>query len=87
MIIPHHFPSLIDGPCQVIIIAGTGLSIPNAPTTDDLLPKLKTMTAALRIPPIDDFLRTARSQGQRSQGQVYTLHIIIDRQCHKMVLI
>jgi len=59
MIIPHHFPSLIDGPRQVIIIAGTGLSFPNAPTTEDLLPKLKTMTAALHIPPVDDFYKLA----------------------------
>ncbi|MBU4199239.1 MAG: hypothetical protein KKE37_09090 [Verrucomicrobia bacterium] len=59
MTIPHHFPSLIDGPCQVIIIAGTGLSFPIAPSTDNLLPTLKTTAADLGLPSNDDFYKLA----------------------------
>lgn len=49
MSIPHYFPSLIDGPAQTIVIAGTGLSAKVAPTVEELKPKLEKVAADLGI--------------------------------------
>lgn len=50
MTIPHCFPSLIDEPTtQSLLICGTGLSAPNAPTVDALKPNLAKIAKDLGI--------------------------------------
>jgi hypothetical protein len=50
MTIPHCFPSLIDDPTtQTVIICGTGLSAPNAPTVDALKPNLAKIAKDLGV--------------------------------------
>lgn len=61
MTLPHQFPSLIDGPAQVVIIAGTGLSAPNAPTVSDLEEGLTKIAQALSISPNGDFYELAET--------------------------
>lgn len=57
MTIPHHFPSLVDGPVQPVLIAGTGLSTPNVPMVSELLGKLEEIAqfleASVEIAPSD----------------------------------
>ncbi|MCX5827386.1 MAG: hypothetical protein NTV58_05205 [Deltaproteobacteria bacterium] len=59
MTVPHRFPSLIEGPTQTIIIAGTGLSAPNAPVLEGLEINLKRIADTLGIsvdnPGADDY--------------------------------
>ena len=58
MTIPHQFPSLVDGPAQVVLIAGSGLSTPNVPMLSGLRGKLEEITrslaASVSIDPSDD---------------------------------
>lgn len=50
MVIPHCFPSLIDEPTtQTVIISGTGLSAPNAPTVDGLKAGLDKIAQDLEV--------------------------------------
>jgi hypothetical protein len=49
MTVPHRFPSLIEGPTRTVIIAGTGLSTPNAPTVDELKNSLENIASTLGI--------------------------------------
>lgn len=57
MTIPHQFPSLVDGPAQAVLIAGTGLSTPNVPMVSELQGKLTeiatSLGASVAIDPID----------------------------------
>ncbi len=53
--IPHKFPSLVEGPVQLVIIAGTGLSAPNAPTVKVLKDKLDGVATKLGVDPDSDF--------------------------------
>ena len=57
MTIPHQFPSLVDGPAQPVLIAGTGLSTPNVPMVSELQGKLTeiatSLGASVAIAPID----------------------------------
>jgi len=55
MIVPHCFPSLIDGPAQVVIISGTGLSAPNVPTVEGLKIRLDKIAQDLGVTPVEDF--------------------------------
>lgn len=56
MTIPHCFPSLIDEPTtQTVIICGTGLSAPNAPTVDALKGELDRIALDLGVAPNVDF--------------------------------
>ena len=55
MTIPHHFPSLVEGPVQVVIIAGTGLSAPDVPTVTLLKDKLDCVANDLGVTLNDDF--------------------------------
>lgn len=56
MATPHNFPSLIDGPrTQAVIISGTGLSAPNAPTVDGLKSRLDKIAQDLKVDPNGDF--------------------------------
>ena len=54
MPIPHNFPSLIDGPNQVVLIAGTGLSAPDCPTLKDLKTSLDNVADKFGIDLQDD---------------------------------
>ncbi len=48
---PYAFPSLLDGPSQSFVVIGTGLSLPNGPTADDLRDKwVDRATASLGLP-------------------------------------
>ncbi len=47
MTIPHQFPSLVDGPAQPVLIAGTGLSTPDVPMVSGLQGKLTEIAASL----------------------------------------
>ncbi len=49
MTMPHSFPSLVDGHVQVVLIAGTGLSTPEAPTVDRLKDKLTEVGSSLGV--------------------------------------
>lgn len=49
MSVPHHFPSLIEGPTQVVIIAGAGLSCPNLPMVNGLVGKLEEIAHSLGV--------------------------------------
>lgn len=56
MSIPHCFPSLIDEPTtQAVIICGTGLSAPNAPTVDGLKGELAKIAQVLGVVHNEDF--------------------------------
>jgi hypothetical protein len=55
MAIPHQFPSLVDGPVQVVLIAGTGLSAPVTPTLTVLKNNLDLVGAQLGVPANADF--------------------------------
>lgn len=56
MAIPHCFPSLVDEPAaQAVIISGTGLSAPNAPTVDGLKSGLDKIAQDLGVAPNEDF--------------------------------
>lgn len=61
MTIPHHFPSLIKGPAQVVLIAGSGLSAPTLPTVDGGLKEKLDRVAQddLGIPPNGTFYELA----------------------------
>lgn len=61
MTIPHLFPSLIEGPTQVVLVAGTGLSTPNAPTVDDLKGRLDQVAQTLGVIPTGDFYELAEA--------------------------
>lgn len=58
MTIPHQFPSLVDGPAQVVLIAGSGLSTPNVPMLSGLRDKLeeiaRSLAASVSIGPSDN---------------------------------
>jgi hypothetical protein len=58
MTIPHQFPSLVDGPAQVVLIAGSGLSRPIVPMLRELRGKLeevaRPLAASAAIAPSDD---------------------------------
>lgn len=43
MSLPHQFPTLINGPAQVVLIAGSGLSAPTVPMLGELRPILEKM--------------------------------------------
>lgn len=49
MTIPHHFPSLVDGPVQAVLIAGAGFSAPNLPIVSLLQPKLESIASDLGV--------------------------------------
>lgn len=49
MTIPHVFPSLVDGPVQVVLIAGSGLSTPNVPMLSGLRGKLEEIAQSLAV--------------------------------------
>jgi len=55
MPVPHDFPSLVEGPIQVVLVAGAGLSAPNAPTRGVLKDKLDEVANNLGVAPNDDF--------------------------------
>lgn len=55
MSMPHHFPTLVEGPAQAVLLAGTGLSAPNAPTLDTLKGRLNRVADELRIEGNDNF--------------------------------
>lgn len=56
MAIPHCFPSLTDEPAtQAVIISGTGLSAPNAPTVDGLKLGLDKIAKDLGVALDEDF--------------------------------
>lgn len=59
--VPHHFPSLVDGPVQVVLIAGTGLSAPDAPTVRLLKDKLDWVANDLGVAPNNDFYDLAEA--------------------------
>ena len=61
MPIPHHFPSLVEGPVQVVLIVGTGLSAPNAPTTGILKDKLDCVANDLGVTLNDNFFVLAEA--------------------------
>lgn len=61
MALPHLFPSLIQGPVQVVLIAGTGLSAPHCPTVDVLKPKLDSVAMDLGVAPNGDFYELAEA--------------------------
>lgn len=61
MTIPHHFPSLIEGPAQAVLIAGTGLSTPNAPTVKGLKGGLDKVAQDLRVSPNGNFYELAET--------------------------
>lgn len=61
MSMPHHFPSLVEGPAQIVLIAGTGLSAPNAPTVGTLKGKLDLVAEDLGIHPNDNFYDLAEA--------------------------
>lgn len=80
MSIPHCFPSLIDEPTtQTVIICGTGLSAPNAPTVDGLKGELDRIAQVLGVVPNVDFyvlaeavLRSLISGGRSdSEGRLW----------------
>src|SRR5258705_3141755 len=52
MSIPHHFPSLVDGTAQTVLIAGAGLSAQLA-TVSDLEGKLEGVARKLGLPATD----------------------------------
>ena len=58
---PHHFPSLVEGPAQAVLIAGTGLSAPNCPTVGTLKGKLDLLADDLGIGPDDNFYDLAEA--------------------------
>jgi len=58
---PHHFPSLVEGPAQAVLIAGTGFSAPNAPTVGTLKGKLDLVAEDLGIDPNDNFYDLAEA--------------------------
>lgn len=56
MAIPHHFPSLTEAPTtQTVLIIGTGLSYPYAPTVDGLKDKLVMAAEGLGVATDGDF--------------------------------
>ena len=61
MSMPHHFPSLVEGPAQAVLIAGTGLSAPNGPTVGTLKGKLELLADNLGIDPNDNFYDLAEA--------------------------
>lgn len=76
MAIPHYFPSLIDEPTtQTVIICGTGLSAPNAPTVEALKGALDRIAQSLGVVPNVDFYVLAEAvlnslnSGKRSDSE------------------
>ena len=61
MPLPHLFPSFVQGPTQVVLIAGTGLSAPHCPTVDTLKPRLDNVANNLGIAPQGDFSELAET--------------------------
>lgn len=62
MAIPHRFPSLVDEPTtQIVLIAGTGLSFPYAPTVDELKSRLDKVAQGLGVAPNGDFYEIAEA--------------------------
>ena len=61
MSMPHHFPSLVEGPAQAVLIAGTGLSAPNGPTVGTLKGKLDLLADDLGIDPNVNFYDLAEA--------------------------
>ncbi|GMQ87555.1 MAG: hypothetical protein BMS9Abin08_0759 [Gammaproteobacteria bacterium] len=61
MPIPHDFPSLVDGPNQVVLIAGTGLSTPDCPTLKELKTDLDRVASTLGVNPHDDEYKLAEA--------------------------
>ena len=59
MVIPHQFISLVEGPVQAVIIAGTGLSAPTCPTLKELKKNLDNVAVNLGITPHDDEYKLA----------------------------
>lgn len=49
MSIPHQFPTLLGNESQVVLIVGTGMSIPYAPTVDSLEVQLKKIAKDLGV--------------------------------------
>ena len=61
MALPHLLPSLTRGPCQAVLIAGTGLSAPHCPTVPELKPKLDSIASKLGVAPSGDFYELAEA--------------------------
>jgi hypothetical protein len=61
MALPHLFPSLIQGPIQAVLIAGTGLSAPHCPTVEVLKPKLDGVAKDLGVTPNGNFYELAEA--------------------------
>jgi len=62
MVVPHTFPSLIDeAGVQAVLIVGTGLSAPTAPTVEGLKSKLDAIAIELSIDPNESFYKVAEN--------------------------
>lgn len=61
MPVPHHFPSLVNGPVQAVLVVGSGLSAPNGPTVSIVKEKLDDIAGYLGVSPNDDFYDLAES--------------------------
>jgi len=49
MTVPHHFPSLVEGPAQAVIIVGAGLSCPDLPIVNGLVGRLEEVANSLGV--------------------------------------
>lgn len=56
---PHSFPSLVEGPAQIVAICGAGLSTPNAPSVEGLKPRLDAVAGTLGIGVQQNFYKLA----------------------------
>lgn len=61
MTVPHHFPSLVEGPVQAVIIVGAGFSDPDVPIVSLLKDKLACVANDLGVVLNDDFHVLAES--------------------------
>lgn len=68
MPVPHHFPSLVEGTDQAVIIAGTGLSAPDAPTIGILKENLDGVASDLGVVPNTDFYDLAEAILKKLDG-------------------
>jgi len=68
MPVPHHFPSLVEGNDQAVIIAGTGLSAPDAPTVSILKPNLDKVASDLGVDPNTEFFDLAEAILKKLEG-------------------
>jgi len=49
MVAPHHFPSLVEGPAQAVLIVGAGLSCPDIPLVNGLTKKLDEFANSIGV--------------------------------------